>query len=83
VLQNHTTLKEALFSRDRRNILELGSGTGIVALTIGALRSFLGLTDAGTIITTDLRTYHDTSVPENRLLKAPILFSFSHASSQA
>jgi len=53
-LQNHITLKDALFSRDRRNILELGSGTGVVALTIGALRSFLWLTDAGTIITTDL-----------------------------
>jgi len=54
VLQNHSTMKDALFSRDRRNILELGSGTGIVALTIGALRASLQLTNAGTIITTDL-----------------------------
>ncbi|KAI6101337.1 putative methyltransferase-domain-containing protein [Pisolithus sp. B1] len=31
-------MQQTLFSRDRRNIIELGAGTGIVAITLGILR---------------------------------------------
>ncbi|KAJ3789816.1 putative methyltransferase-domain-containing protein [Lentinula aff. detonsa] len=51
-------LRRALFSPAARNIIELGAGTGIVALTLGALRSVLvadeGEPDDGCLITTDL-----------------------------
>ncbi|KIJ20655.1 hypothetical protein PAXINDRAFT_174160 [Paxillus involutus ATCC 200175] len=48
-------LRESLFSRDSRNILELGAGTGVVAITLAILRSRLDLSDqTGHIVTTDL-----------------------------
>jgi len=47
-------MKDSLFSRERRNILELGAGTGTVALTLSVLRSALNPADAGTIFATDL-----------------------------
>ncbi|KAF7969692.1 hypothetical protein HWV62_26210 [Athelia sp. TMB] len=47
--------RTTLFSPDKRNILELGAGTGIVALTIGTLRSTSEAQKySGSIITTDL-----------------------------
>ncbi|KIL65568.1 hypothetical protein M378DRAFT_76761 [Amanita muscaria Koide BX008] len=51
--------RHALFADQPRNIVELGAGTGIVALTIGALRAALGPADASPeshIITTDLES---------------------------
>ncbi|KAF8547475.1 hypothetical protein OG21DRAFT_1378456, partial [Imleria badia] len=48
-------LRESLFSTDGRHILELGAGTGIVAITLAILRSTLDLSDQpGSIVTTDL-----------------------------
>ncbi|KAH7922602.1 hypothetical protein BV22DRAFT_1037321 [Leucogyrophana mollusca] len=48
-------LKRRLFSPDFRNILELGAGTGIVAVTLSILRSDLNLPESsGHIIATDL-----------------------------
>ncbi|KAG8214981.1 putative methyltransferase-domain-containing protein [Butyriboletus roseoflavus] len=48
-------LRESLFSTDARYILELGTGTGIVAITLAILRSTLDLLDQpGSILTTDL-----------------------------
>ncbi|KAF9219801.1 hypothetical protein BS17DRAFT_716628 [Gyrodon lividus] len=48
-------LRESLFSRDSRNILELGAGTGVVAIILSILRSRLDLPDqTGHIVTTDL-----------------------------
>ncbi|OBZ66853.1 hypothetical protein A0H81_13122 [Grifola frondosa] len=54
-----TRLKEILFSSEPRNYLELGAGTGIVSLTLGALRSSLKAYEEGCIITTDL----DSAMP--------------------
>ncbi|KZT66140.1 hypothetical protein DAEQUDRAFT_696103 [Daedalea quercina L-15889] len=48
-----TRLRSALLSADRRNVVELGAGTGMVSLTLGALRSTKP-TQQGCIITTDL-----------------------------
>jgi len=48
------SLKDALFSAKPRNILELGAGTGIVALTISALRTRNASSGEDHIITTDL-----------------------------
>lgn len=46
---------QVLFSRDRRDIIELGAGTGIVAITLGILRSKLDTYgQPGRIVTTDL-----------------------------
>ncbi|KAF9244653.1 putative methyltransferase-domain-containing protein [Melanogaster broomeanus] len=48
-------LRESLFSRDNRNIVELGAGTGVVAITLGILRSKLDISgQTGHIVTTDL-----------------------------
>ncbi|KAE9406303.1 hypothetical protein BT96DRAFT_954964 [Gymnopus androsaceus JB14] len=50
-------LRKVLFGPASRKIIELGAGTGIVALTLGALRSGLVTEDEvveGCIITTDL-----------------------------
>ncbi|KIJ65120.1 hypothetical protein HYDPIDRAFT_88870 [Hydnomerulius pinastri MD-312] len=48
-------LRDSLLSREARNILELGAGTGIVAITLGILRSKLDLLGCkGNIITSDL-----------------------------
>lgn len=48
-------VRQALFSRDRRDIVELGAGTGIVAITLGILRSKLDIHgQPGRIVTTDL-----------------------------
>lgn len=48
-------VQQALFSRDCRNIIELGAGTGIVAITLGILRSKLDIHGhLGRIVTTDL-----------------------------
>lgn len=48
-------MQQTLFSRDRRNIIELGAGTGIVAITLGILRSKLDTHgELGRIVTTDL-----------------------------
>ncbi|KAN0088916.1 putative methyltransferase domain containing protein [Tylopilus felleus] len=45
----------SLFSTDARHILELGAGTGIVAITLAVLRSTLDLSaQPGSIVTTDL-----------------------------
>ncbi|KAI0741358.1 putative methyltransferase-domain-containing protein [Daedaleopsis nitida] len=49
-------LKDALFSSDKRRIIELGSGTGIVSLTLGALRSTRTTDQEGCILTTDLES---------------------------
>jgi len=53
-------LKDALFSAQPRKILELGAGTGIVALTLAALTLIPGKTMSsgsyGHIITTDLES---------------------------
>ncbi|KAH9893559.1 putative methyltransferase-domain-containing protein [Cubamyces lactineus] len=48
--------REALFSTNSRTIIELGAGTGIVSLTIGALRSTAPDARKGCIITTDLES---------------------------
>lgn len=48
-----------MFADQPRNIVELGAGTGIVALTIGAVRAALGPADASLeshLITTDLES---------------------------
>ncbi|KAI6126039.1 putative methyltransferase-domain-containing protein [Pisolithus croceorrhizus] len=48
-------VQQALLSRNRRNIIELGAGTGIVAITLGILRSKLDTHgELGRIVTTDL-----------------------------
>lgn len=48
-------MQQALFSSDRRNIIELGAGTGIVAITLGILRSKMNTHgQLGRIVTTDL-----------------------------
>ncbi|KAJ3861809.1 putative methyltransferase-domain-containing protein [Lentinula novae-zelandiae] len=51
-------LRKVLFSPGPRKIIELGAGTGIVSLTLGALRSVLSMSeikeDDGCIVTTDL-----------------------------
>lgn len=51
-------LKNALFLVQQRNILELGAGTGIVALTLAALISIKSMSSRGYshIITTDLES---------------------------
>ncbi|KAH9931814.1 putative methyltransferase-domain-containing protein [Fomitopsis serialis] len=46
-------MKNALLCPERRHIIELGAGTGMVSLALGALRSTKA-TDGGCIITTDL-----------------------------
>ncbi|OCH87795.1 hypothetical protein OBBRIDRAFT_759177 [Obba rivulosa] len=48
------TLRETLFSKSKRNIIELGAGIGIVSLTVGALRSAAKPAEKGCIIATDL-----------------------------
>ncbi|KAI6042067.1 putative methyltransferase-domain-containing protein [Pisolithus marmoratus] len=48
-------VRQVLFSKDRRDIIELGAGTGIVATTLGILRSKLNTNgQPGRIVTTDL-----------------------------
>ncbi|KAI0700024.1 putative methyltransferase-domain-containing protein [Cerioporus squamosus] len=49
-----TQARQALLSSEERRIIELGSGTGIVSLTLGALRSARTAQKAGCILTTDL-----------------------------
>ncbi|KAI0766645.1 putative methyltransferase-domain-containing protein [Trametes elegans] len=48
--------RDAMFSPERRNIVELGAGTGIVSLTLGALRSLYARGKDGYIMTTDLES---------------------------
>ncbi|KAI9067953.1 hypothetical protein FKP32DRAFT_1643182 [Trametes sanguinea] len=48
--------QDALFSSEPRKIIELGAGTGIVSLTLGALRSVSLKDEAGCILTTDLES---------------------------
>jgi len=75
------SLKDALFSAKPRNILELGAGTGIVALTISALRT-RNASGEDHIITTDLLSAmplleHNITVNEylfpSRRLQAAVL----------
>lgn len=47
-------MRRALFSSEARQILELGAGTGIVSLVLGALRSAKARSESGCILTTDL-----------------------------
>ncbi|KAL6301216.1 putative methyltransferase-domain-containing protein [Sparassis latifolia] len=48
-------LLDILMSREPRNIVELGAGTGIVSLTVGALRAAIpSSSNGGCILTTDL-----------------------------
>ncbi|CCM04185.1 uncharacterized protein FIBRA_06347 [Fibroporia radiculosa] len=47
-------LRDALLSPQPRRIVELGAGTGIVSIALGALRSATHPSDEGCIITTDL-----------------------------
>ncbi|KAG9309578.1 putative methyltransferase-domain-containing protein [Chiua virens] len=48
-------VRSSLFSTDARHILELGAGTGIVAITLAILRSTLDLGEQpGSVVTTDL-----------------------------
>ncbi|KAI0653003.1 hypothetical protein C8Q70DRAFT_1039423 [Cubamyces menziesii] len=57
MISNHpqtSLVREALFSSESRRIIELGAGTGIVSLTVGALRSTAPDAGNGCIITTDL-----------------------------
>ncbi|KAI0630629.1 putative methyltransferase-domain-containing protein [Trametes polyzona] len=46
--------RDALFASGNGKIIELGAGTGIVSLTLGALRSALPHNKTGCILTTDL-----------------------------
>ncbi|RPD52647.1 hypothetical protein L226DRAFT_460788 [Lentinus tigrinus ALCF2SS1-7] len=46
--------RDALLSSDGRRIIELGAGTGIISLTLGALRSARTTQKDGYILTTDL-----------------------------
>jgi hypothetical protein len=46
-----------------RLIICVGAGTGIVALTVGALRSSIDPVHIGKIVTTDLRTFYVSSCP--------------------
>ncbi|KAI0369090.1 hypothetical protein BV20DRAFT_946812 [Pilatotrama ljubarskyi] len=48
--------RDALFSPQCRSIVELGAGTGIVSLTLGALRSTVSKDKGGCILTTDLES---------------------------
>ncbi|PCH44143.1 hypothetical protein WOLCODRAFT_104648 [Wolfiporia cocos MD-104 SS10] len=48
------SLKDALFSSEPRDILELGAGTGIVSMTLGTLRHANQPPKSGSIMTTDL-----------------------------
>ncbi|KAI0351369.1 hypothetical protein OH77DRAFT_950098 [Trametes cingulata] len=48
--------KDALFHPRGRSIVELGAGTGIVSLTLGALRSTVSKDKDGCILTTDLES---------------------------
>ncbi|KAI0676122.1 putative methyltransferase-domain-containing protein [Trametes maxima] len=47
---------EALMASESRNIIELGAGTGMVALALGALRSTVTKDQNGCILTTDLES---------------------------
>ncbi|CDO69672.1 hypothetical protein BN946_scf184851.g60 [Trametes cinnabarina] len=48
--------RDALFSSQARKVIELGAGTGIVSLTLGALRSTTSRGSDGCILTTDLES---------------------------
>ncbi|KAH9921687.1 putative methyltransferase-domain-containing protein [Epithele typhae] len=48
--------RDVLLSPHKRNIVELGAGTGIVSLTLGALRSARTTDDEGIVLTTDLES---------------------------
>lgn len=51
-------LRSTLFSEERRDIIELGAGTGVLSLTVAALRSSVNQRDdsKSRIITTDLES---------------------------
>ncbi|KAF8433253.1 putative methyltransferase-domain-containing protein [Boletus edulis BED1] len=67
-----THLRELLFGTNARHVLELGAGTGIVAITLAILRSTLVLLDQpGSIVTTDLPSaipILQDNITANRLL---------------
>ncbi|KAI9457181.1 putative methyltransferase-domain-containing protein [Boletus coccyginus] len=72
-------LHESLFSTDARHILELGAGTGIVAITIAILRSTLALSDQpGSIVTTDLHNITSSRSLTSRCVPQPAVLDWEH-----
>ncbi|KAH9857281.1 putative methyltransferase-domain-containing protein [Lenzites betulinus] len=69
--------RDALFSPESRRVIELGAGTGIVSLTLGALRSTLSKDQDGRILTTDLESAmplleHNVSANETLFSSEPV-----------